>query len=69
VAICTVVFAAPLPLGVTVAGEKLQVEYAGSPEQAKLTCPVNPPTGVSDTVVLAVDPCSTVRLVGETLNV
>jgi hypothetical protein len=69
VAIVIVVVAAPLPLGVTVPGEKLQVEFAGSPEQANVTCPVNPPTGASDTVVLPVEPCSTVKLVGETLSV
>jgi hypothetical protein len=37
VAIVSVVVAAVVPLGVTVAGEKLHVEFAGSPLHTKLT--------------------------------
>ena len=37
VAMVRVVVAAAVPLGVTVAGEKLQEEFAGSPLHAKLT--------------------------------
>lgn len=37
VAIVSVVIAAAVPLGVTVAGEKLHVEFAGSPLHAKVT--------------------------------
>jgi hypothetical protein len=36
-----------LPLGVTVAGLKLQLAPAGSPEQVKLTCWLKPPAGVT----------------------
>jgi hypothetical protein len=43
------VVAAPVPLGVTVAGEKLQVEFAGRLVHAKLTARLKPPVGVMDT--------------------
>jgi hypothetical protein len=64
VAIVNVVLAA-LPLGVTVEGLKLQVAPVGSPEQAKLTCWLNPPAGVTVTVVVADWPAVTVPEFGE----
>ncbi len=43
-----------LPLGVKVVGLKVQVEAAGSPEQAKLMVPLNPPCGVMEMLKVAV---------------
>jgi hypothetical protein len=40
-----VAMAGPVPLGVTVLGEKLQFAPEGRPEQAKLTAWLNPPVG------------------------
>ena len=44
---------ATLPLVLTEAGEKLQTAAAGKPEHDSETLPVNPPLGVSVTVVIA----------------
>jgi hypothetical protein len=41
------------PFGVTLAGEKLQAAFAGSPEQAKETVWENPFEGVTVTIVVA----------------
>ena len=65
VAIVNVDVAVPVPLGVTVAGLKLQEAFWGRPEQAKLTCWLNPPDGVMVIVEVAVLPLVTVPLVGE----
>ncbi len=58
-----------VPSGVRVDGEKVQVAYAGSPEQAKLICWLNPPTGVTVSVVELLDPCVTVNVEGLKLMV
>ena len=55
----------PVPLGVTVAGLKLQEAFWGRPEQAKLTCWLNPPDGVMVIVEVGVLALLTVPLVGE----
>jgi len=44
---------------------KLAVTPLGRPEADKLTLPVNPPDGVSVTVLLPLVPCFTVKLEGE----
>lgn len=64
VATVSVVEAGPVPLRITVAGEKAQVLAAGSPEQAKLTCWLKPNAGVTLTVVVPVSPAVTVTVVG-----
>ena len=69
VAIVIVVVAAAVPLGVTVAGEKLHVEFAGSPLHAKLTAWFKPPLGVMDTLIAADAPAVTVAVDGETPTV
>lgn len=69
VATVRVVVAAPFPLGVTVDGEKLHVDAAGSPEQAKLTCWLKPEAGRTLTVVFPVSPAVTVTVVGFKLSV
>ena len=48
------------PLGVTLAGEKVQVTPAGIPEQARLIAELNPFAGVK--VIVRVDACPAVRL-------
>ena len=45
------VVVAAVPLGVTVAGLKLQVEFAGNPEQANVVAALKPLLGVMVTVV------------------
>ena len=60
----SVVVTALAPLGVTVAGLKVQEALAGKPEQEKLTCWLNPPLGVMLTVVVAELPCAALPLVG-----
>lgn len=55
----------PVPLGVTVAGLKLHEAFWGRPEQARLTCWLNPPDGVMVIVEVALLPLVTVPLVGE----
>lgn len=65
VAMLRVVVAAAVPLGVTVAGEKLHVEFAGSPLHAKLTAWLKPPLGVTDTLIVADAPAVTVAVDGE----
>src|SRR5579872_2873444 len=44
---------------------KVAVTPAGKPEAARLTLPVNPPDGVTVTVLLPLLPCVTVTLAGE----
>ncbi len=53
-----------LPVGVMLAGEKLQVDAAGRPEQTKLTAWLNPPVGVTVSVALPVWPRAIVRVAG-----
>jgi hypothetical protein len=65
VAIVTVVVAAAVPLGVTVDGENAQLPPEGRPLQAKLTCWLKPPAGVTVTEVCAEPPAVTDPLVGE----
>jgi hypothetical protein len=65
VAIVTVVVAAAVPFGVTVVGEKEHVPPLGRPLQAKLTCWLKPPAGVTVMVVCAEPPALTEPLVGE----
>jgi len=60
---------AALPFGVTVDGEKLQVLAAGNPEQAKLTCWLNPYCGITVMVVVPVCPGLIVTVVGLKLTV
>jgi hypothetical protein len=67
VAMVSVVVAAVPPVGVTVAGEKLQVAPVGRPEQAKLTAALNPPEGWIETVVVVELPLVTVALLGDRL--
>ena len=69
VAIVIIVVAAAVPLGVTVAGEKLHVEFAGSPLHAKLTAWLKPPLGVTDTLIAADAPAVTLAVDGETPTV
>lgn len=64
VANMSVVVTEVLPLGVTVGGENEQVLEVGSPEQAKLTCWLNPDDGVTVTVVVPEPPAVTVIVVG-----
>lgn len=61
VAIVSVVLVA-LPLGVNVGGLKEQLEAAGSPEQAKLIVPLNPPCGVIEMLYAADCPAAIVAL-------
>jgi len=44
---------------------KVAVTPAGNPEADNVTLPVNPPDGVSVTVLVPLVPCFTVRLEGE----
>jgi|HubBroStandDraft_1064217.scaffolds.fasta_scaffold5301185_1 hypothetical protein len=60
------VLVAGAPLGVTLAGVKLQVAPWGNPEQAKLIAKLNPLAGVKVTV--RVDACPAVRLMVELLT-
>jgi len=69
VATVSVVEATLVPFGVTVAGEKVQVLLAGSPEQEKLTCWLKPSAGVTLTVVFPDVPAVTVTVVGLKLTV
>ena len=54
---------------VKLVGAKLQVTRVGSVPQAKLTVPVNPPTGVSVITVDPVEPLAMVRDEGDALSV
>ena len=56
--------AAAEPDGVTVAGLKLQAVCVGKPLQANVTCWLNPPDGVIDTVEVAEAPAVAVPLNG-----
>jgi hypothetical protein len=56
-----------VPSGVTLVGEKVQVEYAGRPEQVNDTCDLKPPTGVTVNVAWPDWPCEIVNVVGATL--
>lgn len=58
-----------LPLGVTVAGAKVQVASDGRPLQAKVTGCAKPPAGVTEIVVVPVAPDVMERLVGLALRV
>ena len=60
-AIVSVVVTA-VPLGVTVAGLKLQVEFAGNPEQANVVAALKPLSGVTLTVVVVVAPLAMLAL-------
>lgn len=51
-----VVFAAAVPFGVIVAGEKLQDASLGNPEHAKLTAELKPFTGVMDRPIVPLCP-------------
>ena len=65
VAIVSVVVRAALdPVGDSIAGLKVQVEYSGRPEQLRLTVPLNPPFGVSVIVEVPDCPAAMVREVG-----
>lgn len=64
VAIVSVVVDAALPLGVTVAGLKLQVAWAGRPEQAKVMADAKPKAGVTVTVVVPLPPLAIETVVG-----
>src|SRR6202035_97774 len=55
-----IVVLAVAAVGVTVAGAKVQLAPAGSPEQPKVTVPLNPPRAVSVMVSVLVDPRGTV---------
>jgi hypothetical protein len=52
--------AAPVPLGVTVPGEAVQVASAGNPAQVRVTGELNPDTEFTLTVTLAGLPATTV---------
>jgi hypothetical protein len=69
VAIVIVVVEALAPLGVTVAGLKLHEAPVGRPEQVKLTCWLNPPLGVTPTVLVAELPAATFALIGAAASV
>lgn len=64
VAIVIIVVAAA-PFGVTLAGEKVQLAYAGRPLHANAVDAENVPTGVTLTVTLAEDPAAIVALAEE----
>jgi hypothetical protein len=49
----TVVLAGFSPTGVMGLGDTLHVEFAGAPLHATLVAAVNPPLGVTETVVVA----------------
>jgi hypothetical protein len=55
--------------GVTVAGEKLHDAPEGNPEQANETAELKPFAGVTETVVVALDPGVAVRDDGEAARV
>lgn len=57
----SVVLAASLE-GVTLAGEKLQLAPAGSPEQLKVTDCAKPPLGVTVKLIVALWPAATVKV-------
>jgi hypothetical protein len=59
------VVAAAVPFGVTVAGAKVHVPPLGNPLQAKPTCWLKPPAGVTVTVVWAELPADTEPLAGD----
>ena len=52
------------PLGVTLAGEKMQPISAGNPEQSNVTAWLKPLLGVTVRVDLPEDPAAMVRAVG-----
>jgi hypothetical protein len=64
VLIVRVVETAP-PLGVTLAGENVQLEAAGNPVQEKDTAEVSPFIGVTEIVKVALCPALMVALEGE----
>jgi hypothetical protein len=56
VAMVSVVVDTAVPLGVTVAGLKVQVAWEGSPEHAKVMAEAKPKVGVAVTVVVPLPP-------------
>ena len=60
-----VVVAAAPHEGVTVAGKKLHVVPAGSPEQAKETAELKPPAGVTEIAVVPLVPAVAVNDAGD----
>ena len=66
VATVSVVFAAVVPEGVTVAGEKLHAAPAGKPLHANVTAELKPFCGVTDTATAPLCPAVTVTAAGET---
>lgn len=67
VAIVRVLVTAPA-LGVTLAGLKVQVEFAGNPEQAKVAARLKPLTGVTVIVVVAVAPLAMLAVAEESVS-
>lgn len=67
--IVIVVVEAAVPFGVTVAGLKEHVEFAGRFEHVKVVAALKPFTGVTVTVVVAGVPAVTDALAGETESV
>jgi len=63
--VATVSVVEVVPGGVTVAGEKLHVAPAGSPEQLNETAALNPLAGVTVTVVVPLPPADTLIEPGE----
>jgi hypothetical protein len=62
----SVLVAAGTPLGVTEVGLKVHAASEGSPLHAKLTCELNPFSGVTVNVAVPLCPATIVRLVGLT---
>ena len=65
----SVVFAAVVPDGVTVAGEKLHAAPAGKPLHANVIAELKPFCGVTDTATVPLCPAVTVTAAGETPTV
>jgi hypothetical protein len=60
---------AAAPAGVTLAGLKLQVEFAGSPEHAKVVAALKAFTGITLTMVVVDDAAPTVSALDESVSV
>jgi hypothetical protein len=56
------------PLGVTAGGAKVHIASKGSPLQVKLTCELNPPTGITVKVAVPLCPVAIVSEEGFTEN-
>jgi hypothetical protein len=65
----SVVVAAVVPEGVTVAGEKLHEALAGSPEQLNVTAALKPLEAVTETVVVPLFPAVTIKDPDEAVSV